>query len=113
MDFEDFDSEGFTAERFGTNPNRFQALLIQLQNAGYIEGLSIVQYIRQPEHIELPMRLRITLKGLEYLQENSLMKQAAALAKGIKDIVRYSSIQPRCTHTVVFCCPFLGERNEK
>lgn len=83
MDFEDFDSEGFTAERFGTNPNRFQALLIQLQNAGYIEGLSIVQYIRQPEHVELPMRPRITLKGLEYLQENSLMKQAAALAKGI------------------------------
>ena len=87
MDFEDFDSEGFTAERFGTNPNRFQALLIQLQRAGYIEGLDIVQYIRQPEHIETPMHPKITLKGLEYLQENSLMKQAAALAKDIKEIV--------------------------
>lgn len=47
MDFEEFDCVGFTAERFGTNPNRFQALLIQLQKAGYIEGLNIVRYIRQ------------------------------------------------------------------
>lgn len=87
MDFEELDSEGFNAERFGTNPNRFQALLIQLQNAGYIEGLKVVQYIRQPEHIELPMSPKITLKGLEYLQENSLMKKAAAFAKGVKEIV--------------------------
>ena len=87
MDFEDFDSEGFTAEHFGTNPNRFEALLMELQDAGYIKGLQIVQYIRQPEHIQQPMRPKITLKGLEYLNENSLMKQAAAFARGIKDIV--------------------------
>lgn len=87
MDFEELDSEGFHAERFGTNSNRFQALLIQLQRAGYIEGLDIVQYIRQPEYIEPPMHPKITLKGLEYLQENSLMKKAAALAKGLKDAV--------------------------
>ena len=30
---------------------------------------------------------RITLKGLEYLQENSLMKKAAELAKGVADII--------------------------
>jgi len=56
MDFEEFDCAGFTAERFGTNPNRFQALLIQLQKAGYIEGLNIVQYIRQPERIFRPVQ---------------------------------------------------------
>ena len=87
MDFEEFDCAGFTAERFGTNPNRFQALLIQLQKAGFIEGLNIVRYIRQPERIEPPMEPHITLQGLEYLQENSLMKKAAAFAKGFKEIV--------------------------
>ena len=87
MDFEEFDCAGFTAERFGTNPNRFQALLIQLQKAGFIEGLNIVRYIRQPERIEPPMEPHITLQGLEYLQENSLMKKAAAFAKGVKEIV--------------------------
>ena len=88
MDFEEFDCAGFTAERFGTNPNRFQALLIQLQKAGFIEGLNIVRYIRQPERIEPPMEPHITLQGLEYLQENSLMKKAAAFAKGVKEIYR-------------------------
>ena len=34
MDFEEFDCAGFTAERFGTNPICFQALLVQLQKAG-------------------------------------------------------------------------------
>jgi hypothetical protein len=83
MDFEEFDCAGFTAERFGTN----QALLIQLQKSGYIDGLNIVRYIRQPERIEPPMEPHITLQGLEYLQENSLMKKAAAFAKGVKEIV--------------------------
>ena len=45
------------------------------------------QYIRQPEHIEPPMHPKITLKGLEYLQENSMMKKAAAFAKGLKDAI--------------------------
>lgn len=32
-------------------------------------------------------RPEITLKGLEYLEENTLMKKAASLAKGIKDTI--------------------------
>ena len=32
----------------------------------------------------------ITLKGLEYLAENSFMKKAANLAKGIKDIIPFT-----------------------
>lgn len=33
------------------------------------------------------MEPHITLQGLEYLQENSLMKKAAAFVKGVKEIV--------------------------
>ncbi|MFV8822483.1 YjcQ family protein [Faecalibacterium sp. 9] len=71
MDFEDFDSEGFNAERFGTNPNRFQALLIQLQRAGYIEGLDIVQYIRQPA----PIPIRTTTSSISTLISCPAWKQ--------------------------------------
>lgn len=110
MDFEDFDSEGFNAERFGTNPNRFQALLIQLQRAGYIEGLDIVQYIRQPEHIEPPMHPKITLKELEYLQENSMMKNRCHCEGHQGNCARHLiATEPRCTRTVVFFCPFFQE----
>lgn len=87
MDFDEFDSEGFTAARFGTNDNRFRALLVQLQESGYIAGLNIKRYIRQPDYITEPMAPRITLKGMEYLHENGMMKKAANVAKGIVDMI--------------------------
>lgn len=87
MDYEEFDSEGFNAAAFGTNENRFNALLIQLQESGYIKGLTIQQHIRQKPQIMPPAAPRITLKGMEYLNENGMMKKAANLAKGITDII--------------------------
>lgn len=87
MDYEEFDTENFTADRFETNENRFRALLIQLQKAGYIEGLEVVRYIRQQTMIKPPLCPVITLKGLEYLEENSMMKKAAKMAKGIIDVI--------------------------
>lgn len=55
--------------------------------AKYI-GLDIGAALRVKEptilHLE---QSRITLKGLEYLQENSMMKKIADAAKGIVNIV--------------------------
>ena len=87
MDFEEFDSEGFTAQRFGTNENRFHALLIQLQESGYIDNLKVVRYTRTPQQIQPPIAPRTTLKGLEYLSENSMMKKAADIAKGVLEVI--------------------------
>lgn len=41
------------------------------------------------KHSDFPQKsmVRITIKGLEYLEENSLMRRAANMAKGIKDII--------------------------
>ena len=64
MDYDEFDSEGFTAARFGTNDNRFRALKGLLRESGYITG---------------PITPRITLTGLEYLHENTMMKKAAKI----------------------------------
>lgn len=87
MDFDEFDGEGFTAQRFGTNENRFKALLVQLDEAGYIDGLEVSWSIRGAVQVHTPMNVRITLKGMEYLNENSLMRKAANLAKGIGEIL--------------------------
>lgn len=38
-------------------------------------------------HIAEPIAPRITLKGMEYLSENTFMKKAANLVKGIKDTI--------------------------
>jgi len=87
MDNEEFDTESFTAERFGTNENRFHAILVNLQDEGYIKGLTVKRYVRQPLYVQKPICPRITLKGMEYLSENSFMKKAASLAKGILEVV--------------------------
>lgn len=38
-------------------------------------------------HIEKPIAPVITLKGLEYLNDNTFMKKAANALKGIKDVI--------------------------
>lgn len=57
-----------------------------LANEGYVNGIS-VKYGAQGDIVVTVNNPRITLKGIEYLNENSLMKKAANIAKGIVDVV--------------------------
>lgn len=86
MDFEEFDPERISPEVIGLSRERWEQLLIQLQKSGYVEGLNIRQYVRQIPHILPPINPRITLKGLEYLHENSIMQKMKAAAAGIVGI---------------------------
>jgi len=59
--------------------------MAMLQDAGYVEG---VHYIKSMGMKGIKLTdVRITLKGLEYLEENSFMKKAANIAKGITDLI--------------------------
>lgn len=80
----DLDPQDLDAARLGISSQRRNNLLLMMQEAGYIAGLS---YIRASgmEDIRLD-NVRITLKGLEYMEENSMMKKAYRMLKGIKDI---------------------------
>ena len=85
LDFDELDKEALSPEALGITPQRWVGLLEMLFNDGYIDGLTIIQNIGgRSLRID---RLRITLKGLEYLSDNSLMAKAARLAKGIKDVL--------------------------
>ena len=53
---------------------------------GYVNGVQ-VKYSTDGDCSISFCNPRITLRGLEYLQENSLMKKAAQLAKGIAEIL--------------------------
>lgn len=62
--------------------------MIMLQDAGYIKGIACTKTMEDDKmYICEPIQPVITLKGLEYLSENSLMKKAADLMKGIMDTV--------------------------
>lgn len=85
MDYSEFDKDNFTAEHFGVTHDRFYFLVKSLVDAGYIIG---VQCEATPTGNYLVLiQPQLTIQGMEYLEENTMMKKAYKLVKGIKDIV--------------------------
>ena len=80
MDYEEF------AERLGISEPRRLYLLHMLLDAGLIEGIAIEIDCAGNFYISKG-RTRLTLKGLEYMNNNSLMQRAMKAAKGIKDSI--------------------------
>ena len=74
------------AEALGLTETRWKQLMLMLYKEGYIEGLRFQQYVGEASIMRIE-QVKITLKGLEYLEENSLMKKLAETAKGIVDIL--------------------------
>ena len=90
MDCEEFAPERLSPDMLGTSQTRLEALLLMLREDGYIAGLHVVQYdgMARPKVLLAQSAPRITLKGLEYLEENSLMRKAANALRGVLDVVK-------------------------
>lgn len=85
MDYEEVNTDDFIPDKFGVNENRFYSILEMLYDDGYITGLSISKSLGGTGY-DL-RNIDITIKGLEYLSENTMMKKAEKLVKGISDII--------------------------
>lgn len=85
MDYDEPDTSVISADSLGISQNRWDAIMVMLQEDGYVEGVHYVKTMGM-KGVKLT-NLRITLKGLEYLEENSFMKKAANIAKGITDLI--------------------------
>lgn len=86
MGNEDFVMYHTCAKELGIPPNKWEHILIALQDEGYVRGLGISD---KPEdklrYIINTSRVSITIKGLEYLESNPLMlKVKKELRAGIK-----------------------------
>ncbi|HZJ75505.1 MAG TPA: YjcQ family protein [Clostridia bacterium] len=66
--------------------DRYYALLIAMVDEGLIDGVSYNYYLEQSEPDILLNKPRLTLKGFEYLAENSTINKAKSLVKGMIDI---------------------------
>ena len=86
MDYEEVDISFISAERFNLTERRWAAIMEMLAKEKYVDGISVKRSIDGEIVLSLS-NPRITLRGLEYLQENSTMKKIAGLAKGIADII--------------------------
>ena len=88
MDLEEWDSKLLSPEALGISLPMWSRLMAMLLKEGYITGGEAwgsfdVSYPK----VKLS-RPEITLKGLEYLEENSLMKKAGEMLKEVIHIVK-------------------------
>lgn len=86
MDLPEFDISLIGADKLGVSEERWARYIEMMADVGYIKGVSISKDITGSLNVDAD-NMRITLKGLEYLQENSIMQKIYRTAKGIKEII--------------------------
>lgn len=86
MDYDEPDMEQISAETLRISQQRWVVIMEMLVKEGYVEGIAVKRSIDGSVTIS-GHAPRITMAGLQYLQENSMMRKAAEIAKGIADIV--------------------------
>lgn len=86
MDLPEFDIAQINASALGVTEQRWARYIEMMVDVGYVKGVKIESTISGNLMVQAD-DMRITLKGLEYLQENSIMQRIYRAAKGIKDIM--------------------------
>ena len=85
---ENLNLDKISYEQLGISFLRWEALLRMMQEEGYIKGLMFEQTMSDSSpHIVIPIRPTITIRGLEYLTENSFMKKAESAFKSVKEFI--------------------------
>lgn len=85
MDCEEVDVSAISHKSLGISKKRWELILEMLYKEGLIEGIAIIETIGG--HGIKIMDPRITMGGLQFLDENSLMRKASNLAKGIVEVI--------------------------
>ena len=86
MDYPEFDVSQISAEKLGISSERWTRYIEILQDVGYIKGAKIFRDTEGKIKV-FDCCIRITLKGLEYLSENSIMQRMYDEARGIEDLI--------------------------
>lgn len=80
-----------TAEKFGITENRFGHYLLMLQKAGYVDGVRTAKDITGKLNLDYS-EIEITLDGIQFLLENSVMRKIAAAAERMGLIVAEAGV---------------------
>lgn len=87
LDLEEPDMTAISAEYLGVPVPKWSRLMKMLVDDGYVDGVIVADIDNAPYPFVKLSTPTITRAGLEYLQENSLMKKAANLAKGVRGML--------------------------
>ena len=86
MGLPEFDIMQVGPDSLKVSQERWCRYLEMMADVGYIKGVTYRLNVIG-ETIVDAKNIRITLKGLEYLQENSIMRKFYNTAKGVVDII--------------------------
>ena len=86
MDNEYADVDKFGPEALCVSEQRWMRYMEMMSDCGYIKGVQVSRDITGARNINC-RNIQITLKGLEYLQENSIMRIIYRAAAGISDVI--------------------------
>lgn len=87
MDEQEFNKSEISNVALEVSKARWEMIMIMLVKEGYVEGVTLINAMGKSRPVIKVKDIRITLKGLEYLEENSLMKKAANLIQGISNLI--------------------------
>lgn len=88
MGNEQFSVKTISAESLNIPYHQWEQLLILMQEDGYIKGLVIASDLSDNfRHIAEPIKPYITIRGLEYLADNSFMAKAKEALKMAGEIL--------------------------
>ena len=86
MDLPEFDISQVGPEALGVTQERWNRYIEMMADVGYIKGITLRKDITGGTLVEA-RNARITLKGLEYLQENAIMRKLYNTARGITELI--------------------------
>ena len=86
MDCPEFDITQINHEALGVSKERWARYIEMMSDTGLIKGVKVYGDILGATYVDND-GIRVTLKGLEYLTENSIMQKLCKAAKGIKEAV--------------------------
>ena len=87
MDLEEFDPELIGYKELDIIKPRWSRIVSMLKEQEYIQGIDVWYSLDQDYPRVKLARPEITLKGLEYLNENNMTKKVHNAAKGIKELI--------------------------
>ena len=89
LDYEDKDfnpEEQIGYKVLGITQARWRSYIEMLEEAGYISGVTVKSFSDGSSHLDISS-IRITLQGLQYLAENTMMTRAYHALKDIKGFI--------------------------
>lgn len=86
MDCPDFDINQISHEKLEISKERWCRYIEMMADSDFIKGISIYEDILGETNIQNE-GIKITLKGLEFLSENSIMQRFYQIAKGVNEFI--------------------------